>query len=457
MLTPARLLRTILAAAACLAASRLPTALTAAPQNILVLGDSLSEEFAFVLPFSAPDSNPTEANLRNWIEILAATRTDEISFGNYEGHVAYYGDYRNGGHAYNWAVLGFKTKDLVELINPPLFPTTPEQTLDFISCPRLKKHLRTEVAYAVIFCSGNDLSSLYAELCTGTATPAQIEGLRNNLADTIDFIRAQNATLPIVLVNAPDIGVTPSVKNRAPDPALRAVATAGIAALNTLLADLASARGIALADSFALTRRFDERSPFLLNGSVLLNTGDPTGENRSHYLFAKDGFHAATAAQALIANEILRALNDRYAAGFTLLSNREILATVLGLDPDQPFRDWLAAAGLPAASSATADPDGDGLALLTEFALGLSPAQPGAEPWLPAPLPPAGTTARFAYPADHSGGYAITTAEWSADLAGTWQPVPADWLTTGAATTEISLPASIGPRAFLRLRTTVAP
>ncbi len=452
MKMPAWIVRAGVACGAGLAA-----ALAAAPQNILVLGDSLSEEYAFELPFSAPDSDPTEANIRNWIEILAATRPAEISFGNYEGHLAYYGDYRNGGYALNWAVLGFKTKDLVELIDPPRFPTTPEQFLDVISCPRLKNHLRDDAAYAVVFCSGNDLSSLYSELCTGTATPAQIEGLRDNLAATIDFVRAQRPALPIVLVNAPDIGATPSIKDRAPDPALRATATAGIANLNTLLAALAADRGIALADSFGITRAIDGATPLRLNGTAFLNTGDPTMENRPQYLFAKDGFHASTAAQALIANEILRALNARYAAGFTLLSNREILATVLGLDPDRPLRDWLLAAGLPADSSATSDPDHDSLPLLTEFALGLDPAHPDSIPWTLEPDAAPAAGARFSFPADRSGGYAVTTAEWNTDLGAAWQPVPAEWHTSDASTISVTIPSAAGPRIFLRLRVAVAP
>lgn len=454
MQTPTGILRAGFVCSAALAAT---LALVAAPQNILVLGDSLSEEYAFELPFSAPDSNPTEANLRNWVEILAATRASEISFGNYEGHLAYYGDYRNGGFAYNWAVPGFKTKDLAELINPPLFPTTPEQVLDALSCPRLKTHLKSAVAYAVIFCSGNDLSSLYTELATGTATPAQIDGIRNNLAATIDFVHTQNAALPIVLVNAPDIGVTPSVKTRVPDPALRAVATAGIGALNTRLSDLAADRGIALADSFTITRTLDGAAPFRLNGTIFLNTGDPTLENRPQYLFAKDGFHASTAAQALIANEILRALNARYAAGFTPLSNREILATVLGLDPDQPLRDWLLAAGLPADTAATTDSDNDGLPLLVEFAMGLSPSQSDSIPWMLAPELAPATGCRFSFPSDHSGSYAISTAEWNTDLGSVWQPVPAEWISAGGTTTSVTIPATAGPRAFVRLRVTVAP
>ena len=452
--------RTLIRCSACIVLAILLflAALPAAPQNVLVLGDSLSEEYAFELPFSAPDSDPIHANIRNWIELLAATHPAEISFGSYEGHLGYYADYRDGGYAYNWAVPGFKTKDFIELINPPFFPTTPEQTLDFVSCPRLKSQLKNDVAWAIVFCSGNDLSSLYSELCTGTASPAQIEGIRNNLAATIDFVRAQNAALKIVLVNAPDIGVTPSVQVRAPDPALRAVATAGIATLNTLLADLAANRGIAFADVFSLTRQLDGAGPLRLNGTALLKTGDPSMENRPQYLFAKDGFHASTAAQALIANAILQAMNTRYGAGFTLLPNREILTAALGLDPDQPFRDWLAAAGLPANSAATDDPDHDGIPLLAEYALGLSPAQPDTAPWTAtAASPQSGGTLRFSFPADQSDGYATTIPEWNSDLGATWTEVPAAWMTATATTRTVTVPGSVGPRAFVRLRFQPAP
>ncbi len=310
-------------------------ALPAAPQNVLILGDSLSEEYAFEIPFSAPASNPVEANIANWAEILAVARAAEISFGHYSGQLAAYTDYRNGGHAFNWAVPGFRTTDLVELLNPPTFPSTAEQLLDAVSLPKLKAQLRDgSVAWVVVFCSGNDLSALYTELCTGVATSADLAAIRDNLATTIDFVRAQNATLKIVLVNAPDIGVTPSVKSRVPDPALRAVASARIGELNTLLAVLATDRGIAYADICSITRSIAGDTEFFIGGLPFLSSGD--AENRPQYLFAKDGFHASTAAQALIANAILGAMNSRYDAGFTLLSHTEILTDVLGLVAGPP-------------------------------------------------------------------------------------------------------------------------
>ena len=455
---PARMpapIPTRLAASAAVALLLLPALLPALPQNILVLGDSLSEEYAFELPFSAPDSAPLAANIRNWVEMLASTRANEVSFGSYSGHLAAYGDYRNGGHSFNWAVPGFRATDLAELIAPPALPRTPEQLLDSVSCTRLKSQLKNDVGWVVVFCSGNDLSSLYSELCTGAAPPAQLDAIRDNLAATIDFIRSQKASLKIVLVNAPDIGVTPSVKYRAPDPALRAVATAGIASLNARLAALATDRGVALAEVFALTRQLDSPAPFLLNGTAFTNTGDPTRENRPAYLFAKDGFHASTAAQALLANAILQAMNTRYAAGFTLLPNREILSAALGLSPEQPFIDWLAAAGLPSYSATSDDPDHDGIPLLAEFALGLSSDRPDSAPW--AASPQAGAALCFTFPSDYSGGYARVVPEWNSDLGATWHEVPDTWMTTTASTRTVTVPASVGPRAFVRLHIGLAP
>ena len=42
------------------------SALHAAPLRVLAIGDSMTEEYAFELPFSAPDSNPTNANIDNF-------------------------------------------------------------------------------------------------------------------------------------------------------------------------------------------------------------------------------------------------------------------------------------------------------------------------------------------------------------------------------------------------------
>ena len=59
----------------------LPELLTA-QTKVLVIGDSLSAEYEYSTPFSAPDSDELDANTLNWIEILDQERDTEIDFGS---------------------------------------------------------------------------------------------------------------------------------------------------------------------------------------------------------------------------------------------------------------------------------------------------------------------------------------------------------------------------------------
>ena len=426
----------------------------AVPQKILVLGDSQSEEYAFEVPFSAPDSDPDEANLSNWVEILAAERGSEVSFGSYKSDYLGYSDWRDGGYAFNWGVPAFETIDLHELLNPPDWPTSIDEILDKASLPQIEDQLNDDVGWAVIFCGANDVNGSYDDYYNGTVTEGTLNGIRDNLAEVIDFIQSTNPAVKIVLVNVPDVGVTPDVIADHGNAAKRATATAKIALLNSKLAALAASENVALADYFALTRQMDGPGDFYLNGTAFHKAGHD--QNPPQYLFAKDGFHPSTVAQALVGNLILRAMNDRYGSSFTLLPNREILGDVLGLDPDQPFIDWKSAKGV--AGTATADPDHDGVPLLVEFAVGLDPAEPGPPPWTVSTSAEAGIRMVFSFPRDQSHGYAVTTPEWSPNLAAeSWQPVPSAWLTEDAARRYVKVPAAAGPRAFVRLRTSVAP
>lgn len=433
----------------------------AAPQKILVLGDSQSEEYVFEVPFSAPDSDPLAANISNWVEILAAERGGEVSFGSYKSNIGDYSDWRNGGYAFNWGVPGFKTSDLVGIIEQDSLPWVPtlEELLNYASRNQIKDQLKDDVGWAVVFCGANDVNGSYDDYYNGTVTESTLNGIRDNLAEVIDFIQANdddNRPVKIVLVNVPDVGVTPDVIGDHGNAAKRATATGKIALLNSKLAALAASEDVALVDYFALTRQMDGPGDFYLNGTAFHKAGDPEKENRPTYLFAKDGFHPSTVAQAVLGNLILDAMNDRYGTNFTLLPNRGILSDVLGMDPDQPFLDWKSAHGIT--GTATADPDRDGVPLLVEFACGLDPAEPGPPPWTVAPSTDEGTRMVFSFPRDQSHGYALTTPEWSVDLASaSWQPVPSAWLTDDAACRYVEVPAAAGPRAFVRLRASVAP
>ena len=125
--------------------------LRAAPFRLLAIGDSLSEEYRFELPFSAPDSAVDIANTKNWVELLHAYRPLNFTMGNYEPSLLNYLDYRNAGYEYNYGVPGFKAQRWDQLLS------TPFNFLDINTKRELTGDLST-VDAVLIFLGGNDLS-----------------------------------------------------------------------------------------------------------------------------------------------------------------------------------------------------------------------------------------------------------------------------------------------------------
>ncbi len=404
----------------------------AAVRKILVIGDSQSEEYAFEAGpsplFSGPDSDLLRANIRNWMEILAAERPGDLSFGNYDPRLAAYSDIRNGGYAYNWSVPGAETGDFVELIDSTLF----SNWFYFLSKNQMIDQIEDVVGYVVIFLGANDVRSVYGDFYNNTVSSGFNATLVANLKRGVDFVQSINPGVRIVVVNIPDPGITPSKIAAHPNAAKRAAASGRIAALNQSIAAMASSEGCALADVMALTDQLRTPGDFLLNGRAFLKEGHP--ENPPGYVFAKDGFHPSTVAQALYANAIVHAINTKWNQGIPPLAHREILGDVLGLHPDQPLLDWLAASGAGGGTGGNAD--GDGLPNLAEFGLSLDPARPdvprvelsratrGGMPVLLVSFPEANTR----------NGYLVLRPQESGSAAGPWTDVPVSrqtWLPGG--------------------------
>lgn len=323
----------------------------ATPFRLLAIGDSLSEEYRFEAPFSAPDGNPAVANTRNWVELLHAHRPLDFTMGNYEPSLFNYLDYRNAGYEYNYGVPGFKAERWDHLLL-----STPLNILDINTRREVTGDLST-VDAVLIFLGGNDLSL--------TNTDAQHDLIRQSIVRIHGYIRANAPPgMPIIIATVPDIGSTP--KEKLPDPAQAAAARQRVATLNANIAALGSLPDTHIARIDTLTDRLYDQQPFHINGTLFTYPPDP--ENPPLHLFCKDGFHPATAAQAIIANEILKAINGFAATTIPLFSNREILADILLQNPDQPLVDYLGGAG----------DDGDGLPGLVEFLIGSDPRQPGS-------------------------------------------------------------------------------
>jgi len=383
-------------AAICLA---LVTCLHAAQFRLLTIGDSLTEEYRFETPFSAPDSNPFVANTKNWVELLHAHRPAGFSMGGYEPSLANYADYRNAGYEYNYGVPGFKAERWNKLLYDPGI-----NLVDISTRLELRGDLAS-VNAVLIFIGGNDLS-----LTNGDAKHDEI---RRFIGRIHDYVRANGpANLPIIVATVPDIGATPSEKIS--DPATAAAARQRVATLNANIAAFGSRPNTYIARIDAITDRIFDQVPFHINGTGFTYFDPVSGrENPPLHLFCKDGFHAGMAAQALIANEILKAVNSFATTPIPLFTNREIL-TIIGQNPDQPYLDWAGSAG-----GMLENPDGDALPNLVEYLLATSPTQPGAgfnfQPSGDAIYTPSSAALRFAN----------LSVMQSATLTDDWVPVPA--------------------------------
>jgi lysophospholipase L1-like esterase len=371
--------------------------LQAAPFRLLAIGDSLTEEYRFEAPFSAPDSDPLNANARNWVELLHARRPLDFTMGDYQPSLGSYFDYRNAGYEYNYGVPGFKAANWEEvLLDTPFHP------LDINTRLELNGDL-SSVNAVLIFLGGNDLSL--------TNSDAQHDLIRQSIARIHGYVRAKApAGTPIIIATVPDIGSTPEEKLS--DPAQAAAARQRVATLNANIAAMDDLPDTHIARIDAVTDRLFDQQPFHLNGTLFSHQPDP--QNPPLHLFCKDGFHPGTVIQTLIANEILKAINGFAAAPIPLFTNREILADILGQNPDQPLTDYLAGAG----------DDGDDLPGLIEFLLGTNPAKPDTG----LAFSPDGTASYT--PSAAALRYADLSILQSTTLRNDWIPVPAENIQT---------------------------
>lgn len=436
--------------ALCLAFA-LPAA--AAPLRMLAIGDSMTEEYAFELPFSAPASNPTNANARSWPELLRIFRPDEATLGPYESTAFTYGDLRNAGHEWNFGIPGMTTRNWFILINTddPFDPPSGEPYgLDYYDTRRKLIDELYAVEAVVILLGANDLKQEYNDLFNDTEASNFATGVLNRIAAIHDWVRVYRPNVPIVVCTLPDVGATPQISGTYNDPVKQASTRIKIAALNQSILTWAAgkAKPPAIARVDHLTDRIFDQQPFHLNGTVFTLAGDP--ENPPTRVFCRDSFHAGTMAQALIANEIMSVLEAATGRDLTPFSNREILQNLLGQNPDQPYLDWIHAAGL-SGSGMDEDPDGDGFPNLAEYLLDSPPGISGNplagsfSPGKSLSWQPSATGLRFgSLAAEESTGLAL------------WSPVPAG-RTSFAPDGTVSITPAAGPKGFARLRATPNP
>jgi lysophospholipase L1-like esterase len=418
-----------------LAATALATA-AATPTRVMVIGDSMSEEYAHELPFSAPDSNPLNPNTRNWIESLDALRSADLDFGT-DGA---YPDLRGLGFKYNWGVPGATAEFWAEVLGSSLLDDPQYLTSKFSLLNRLD-----DIDVVVLFVGGNDVSSDYGNLYNNAPSPGEKDAYLAHVRFIIETLRGERSEVPIVLVNVPDVGATPDIQEDHPDPVRRLDATAHIADLNKRLASaVMDDPHLVVVDLFALTAQILDPAPFTIGPVTMVKSYDR--ENRPNFLFCKEKFHPASGASALIGNAIVGGINSALGTTIAPLTDTEIAARILEL---KPYLDWIAT--FPGADAdLLADHDHDGLPNIGEFALNTHPLVPDA------PAPSSGFPASVTYsPNPLASDTVEVIPEESTDLQ-FWAPVPLFRLTSNSDDSHTAeLP--IATRAFARLRFPLAP
>ena len=429
----------------------LRTSVASAGNASLIVGDSLSKEYSvegLVLWQNVPFFDyPLAIEARNWMEILIAKRGADFDFGSYNN----YADSRApAGHDHNWAVPGSTTDEWRGALNGT-------SVLQQFVLASFDSDLGGNIKRVVLFLGGNDLNNNYNTYYNGADPSAFISALLSNYAFIVQHIKSVNSTAQIVICTAPDVGATPNVRSGHPDSAKRALVTSLTETLNAGIAQLAADQGLGLADIYAFTKLYAAPGTIGIAGIPLIK--GTNSQNNPFYLFSADGFHPNTPGHALIANEIIRAFNEKFQAGIKPLSGAEImgfLESQHGVTLDKSYSNWTSAYGI-AQTGKLNDPDHDGLSNGLEYALGFDPSKPDSQAL---PVPQVAQVSGTSYltltysPRWRYSGKETITPQSSNDLSG-WSAVASGAITNngdGSFTSRVPLS---GNACFMRLNINV--
>ncbi|WP_395740478.1 SGNH/GDSL hydrolase family protein [Prosthecobacter sp.] len=402
--------------------------LTLRAEQCLVIGDSLTKEYEAEFPALYPN-NPASWQARNWIETLHQHRTAWFDTGTWST----YSDPRLTGHRFNWAFPGATTTDIRNQLS---------SIYNFWWTNTLKSQLRTDVQRVVIFAGGNDADSYYANLYNGTVDVSVTNTTLGNIQWILNFVRTQNATVPIVLVSVPHVGCTPKIQAGYPtDPIKTARVTAAMDALNANLAAYAQSQNIGFVpDVYDFTKAIITQ-PFRIKGIEFYRMAD--ADARTRYTFSGDGFHPNTCAHTKIAQMVVDAFNAKYpSTAITPLTDDYIISTVLGLDPNIPFTEWQASSGQT--GSFTADSNNNGIPNGIEFALD--------QPAMPQPQFQSGALTMTYRPRTVFTEWGTIQPQSSPDLIN-WTNIPPAQTTTNYDGTITVTPGLVS-KGFIRLKVT---
>jgi lysophospholipase L1-like esterase len=276
----------------------------ATPISVGVMGDSLSDEYAF----------NGRGYAANWVEQLATAGL--VNFGSSGSFTSP----RNSGYAQNWALSGATSGSL----------------LSGGQASGLAAQIPIAgIQYAVLAIGANDFNpsnSAYQDIYAGTWSTSTINAY---VAQSISNIKtALDTVLPtgvkVAVATIPDYGSAPAVVSAFPVAAQRQAVTDVIHQVNLGIIGLAQTDHLVVADLAAMGAATfgTNASPNanLLIGNVPIHLNQTTSSNPSQAAFVSDGVHPNTTIQGVMADLFMQALDTGYQAGVPLFTEQQILA-----------------------------------------------------------------------------------------------------------------------------------
>jgi lysophospholipase L1-like esterase len=283
----------------------LPSAPAGYPGGIGVLGDSYSDEYQFY--------SPDRGMARNWVEILALTRS--LDFGRFDA--SGWGGPRGRGFEYNWAHSEATTGDLI---------ATGQHT------GLAAQVAHGDVRMVFVFIGGNDFIEAMHAPDPEAALRAALPQALANYQLAVRTIRAAHPDVRLVLATVPDIRLLPEFDGPLREGRLPVrLADACTAAMESYNAQIramgADDRRVAVLDLALVARLADMvRRDYALVAGRRLDRSRP-GNSPDHFFLA-DRRHPGTMAQALLARLFILEVNARFGAGIEPLRDAEILRLV---------------------------------------------------------------------------------------------------------------------------------
>ncbi len=285
----------------------------AALDKLGAMGDSLTDEYwdSGVSTFAS-----------NWVSQLVVFRGIDFGPTAAEAGVGTWGEPRNLGYEYNWALTGATSTTLL---------TEGQAT----GCAGMV--LSNGVYNAVLAIGADDFDpkvisgGAYFNIYYGSWSASEIQSYVNQTVSNIEtaLVTVKNAGMSVVLANVVDPGRTPAVDEFYINANSRNSVSAAIQSVNAGIKNLAQKYQVPLMDWYGLMNTIlgpnTDLNDTLEIGNVAINLrGSDTGATPTD-AFVSDGFHPNTVMQSLLANLVLQAFASGYGSTVPLFSEQEML------------------------------------------------------------------------------------------------------------------------------------